>query len=373
MNQALITRRRMDYGYKKTMKKRKLPKLISAILFCLAASFLITIYTATNVHIVINPTYDEGDDLFNYFPIQVHSDEEKQANRKSISSLLKRTSGRIWKVPHWKEYTSTYAQKDVNDTIKSIVRWANFTSTTGKTRPMAIHPHFDFISRAINKKHRWEDCDVLPSLWNNQNNSDGVYVEIGANIGSCVMEMLLSTNANIIAFEPHPKNQLCLKETISNLEPELQNRVILVPVALGETSSTSTIYSAFNNMGNSVVGKIIKDYSSQKFESHQQFIIPIERLDSILQNTVNISLMKLDAQGYECRILEGMGHEIAHNIETLKFEYARKWIVAQNCTDFFPRLRNFGFDIYRGSKIVKEDEIDVALVDLIAKQVVIKI
>lgn len=195
-----------------------------------------------------------------------HHAEKSDTPRDLLLSVLKRTSGEKWTIPSW----------DLDEDLKEV-RWANFTSTTGITRPMAIHPHFDEISRAIENKHRWSDCDALPQLWHQTEDRFGkrnIYMEIGANIGSCTMEMLLSTDAPILAFEPHPKNQLCLRKTISRLEPEYQNRIILVPIALGEALGSSTIYSASNNMGNSVVGKIIKDYDAQKFDEKSQFDIP---------------------------------------------------------------------------------------------------
>ncbi len=324
-----------------------------------------SVYTASNVHIVVSHDV-EGDDIFNYFPIQVHTEDDEI--HPLLSSILKRTEGDGWKIQTWKD-----KNVDKSDGGKSKVRWANFTSTTGVTRPMAIHLNFDFISRAINRQHRWVDCDVLPKLWNEQkskSNKSGIYVEIGANIGSCIMEMLLSTDAPILAFEPHPKNQLCIQETISKLEPELQRRVVLVPIALGDKHGSSTIYSAKNNMGNSVVGQVIKDYDAQEFDESLQHTIQVERLDSILSSEMvdtDITLLKLDTQGYECRILEGMGPEIARSVQQVKFEYAQKWLEAQNCTDYLPRLRDYGFSIYRGSNLVT-DSVKAQLSDLVAKR-----
>merc|ERR1712154_73033 len=177
-------------------------------------------------------------------------------------------------------------------------------------------------------------------------------------------------NASIVAFEPHPKNLLCLKETISKLEPELQNRIVLVPTALGEDQGNSTIYSAFNNMGNSVVGKIVKDYDDQKFETKMQFTIPVERFDSIMQSdlmNVDIKLMKLDAQGFECHILEGMGSSLPKTIQAMKFEWAKKWLEAHGC-GLLPTIRNLGFDIYNGANLITQDTINKDVIDLIARR-----
>lgn len=171
---------------------------------------------------------------FQYKFTQTTYEKRHYLHAKELLSLLKKTSGEGWEIPSWEN-------GDTSDKEEAEVRWVIFTSTTGHTRPMAIHPHFDYVSGSINKKHCWEDCDALPSLWNKSQSKSNLYVEIGANIGSCVTKMLLSTNVSIVAFEPHPMNLLCLKETISKLEPELQNRIVLVPTALGENQDKSTI------------------------------------------------------------------------------------------------------------------------------------
>lgn len=82
---------------------------------------------------------------------------------------------------------------------------------------------------------------------------------MGVIIRSCVVEMLLSTDAKVIAFEPHPNNLFVLLNTIAAMDDSYQEHVVVVPVALGGESSIETTYAAKGNMGNSVVGKVIKD------------------------------------------------------------------------------------------------------------------
>lgn len=67
-----------------------------------------------------------------------------------------------------------------------------------------------------------------------------LYLDIGGNIGSCVMEMLLSTNASIVAFEPHPMNLYNVKKTMSYLGKEYQDRLLLFPVGLGGVQNMTT-------------------------------------------------------------------------------------------------------------------------------------
>ena len=258
------------------------------------------------------------------------------------SSIKTQSSEKGWKIVDWKD-AITQEEED-----KFSCEFTKFTSaSTGKSAKMCVHTFPDYVSDSIKRSRRWGDCDILPTIWNGTTHDEkSVYVEIGANIGSCVMEMLLGTDANIIAFEPHPMNLFNLKKTVSELDPALQDRLRLIPIGLGHEQGSSTIYSADNNMGNSVIGKIIKDHNGQRFDKKLQFTVNVERLDSILNSDIDVKLMKMDAQGFECNILEGMGNDIANAIGVMKFEWAAKWLTAQNCTDFLPRLRNYGFDVY---------------------------
>lgn len=75
----------------------------------------------------------------------------------------------------------------------------------------------------------------------------------------------------------------------------------------------------------------------------------VERLDSVLYSkNIKIGLVKLDAQGFECNVFEGMGPELAQTIDVIKLEYAKKWLDAHECTDLLSRISKYSFDIYTG-------------------------
>ncbi len=243
----------------------------------------------------------------------------------------------------------------------------SFTSATGNSAKMCVHVIRDFVSNHIRRQKRWRDCDPLPKLWNASKTGamNEVYVEIGANIGSCVMEMLMSTDANIVAFEPTPRNYELLSRTIHLMGPEYQRRVALFPIALGSESVKSKVYSGEGNMGNSVVGKPIKDFGSQQMK--EPVDIFVERIDSVLSDDVSIPLMKLDAQGFECNILDGISPVIAANINQIKFEIAQKWLGQQGCTNLLPRLRNLGFVVTESTgKVIESNSVHCGVCDAFA-------
>ena len=60
-----------------------------------------------------------------------------------------------------------------------------------------------------------------------------------------------------------------------------------------------------------------------------------------------MKLVKMDAQGFECNDLEGMGQDVASGIETIKFEYSHSHLAAQNCTGLLDKVCAYGYNIYK--------------------------
>ena len=282
---------------------------------------------------------------------------------KILSSSISRSSGDGWSVVD----LSQLPRNDFNYSC----RWSVYkAATNGNTAPICLHDFQDVVSDYVEKHGHWKDCDILPSLWKQGNmGPNTIYVEIGANIGACLMEMLLATDASVIAFEPNPRNQFSLISTLHALPAEVRNRIAVFPIALGDVKSLSTIFSAKNNMGNSVVGSVIKDRDSQVFEEKEQHQVHIERLDSVLsENILDVGLMKMDAQGFECKILEGWGSSIANKIQQVRFEWASKWLLGQDCHDLLPRFRHYGFQIIKNNAIVTGDSVSENIIDLLARR-----
>jgi len=225
-----------------------------------------------------------------------------------------------------------------------------FVSTASKRgTAMCVHTVADSVSDSIRKEEHFHHCDILPEIWNSlphTTNENAVYVEIGANIGSCVLEMLLGTKANIIAFEPHPMNIFAIKRSVSLMDKKYKDRLRLFPVGLGDAAEMNKIFGAEGNMGNSIIGKKISDPGrKQKFN---EFEINVERMDSIIDlSRATVKLLKLDAQGYECKVLNGWGTSIPKKIERIKFELAPKWLREQDCRGLLSVMKTLGYDLYR--------------------------
>jgi FkbM family methyltransferase len=267
------------------------------------------------------------------------------------ANFIKKRQGDGWEV--WDGQTVLHENR-ADMTFEC--RWVQFIPSTdlNKTVPMCVHKERDIVSGSINRKGRWPDCNDLPLLYNRRPNPEvnTFHIEIGANIGACVMEMLYSTDARIIAFEPNPKNLFFLTATLSKLDKELRNRVTLFPVALGENTGSSTINMAIGNYGNSVVSKIVKDGVGQQFLP--PIPIQVEKLDDLLDTShINAGLMKLDAQGFECYIVNGMP-DVLNKVFQVKYEsYEKQLSSFEGCSGeiVWDKFRSRGFEVYRHNNL----------------------
>ena len=180
--------------------------------------------------------------------------------------------------------------------------------------PVCLHPRERdrTVSGSIIDTGKWSDCDPLTSLLREEH--EPVHLEIGANIGSCVLQVLGTTNATVYAFEPHPENLFRLTSTLMNLEPGMRDRVFLFPIALGDEQGESKIVMNKRNSGNAQVDQL------GQVQPHG-IPIPVERLDDILSiaDTSAISLMKVDVQGFDCFVLKG-GKKILTRTQKIVFE-----------------------------------------------------
>lgn len=294
------------------------------------------------------------------------------ASTKRYPDLFRKTEGQGWKIWHDSDtpllpltMQQQQQQQQHGESIRATnvyngnkeysCHWANFRpridfmgkepqqiilrSQQAQTHKMCLHSIEDdqWVSGKILREGRWPDCDTLPQWYemdkNHNNNQDGWYIDIGANIGSCVMQVLLTSNATIAAFEPDPRNLFHLTNTLARLPPHLRQRVYVLPVALGaEALSSETIHVASDNRGNAAIGQAIQD----QIDPNQQFLEPlpivVERMDDLLKvevatnnndndNTKKnpIRLVKMDAQGYECNIVQGAS-TILEATNTVVFE-----------------------------------------------------
>lgn len=219
-----------------------------------------------------------------------------------------------------------------------------------------------YVSGMIKDIGRWDECDGLVGLWKEATEKQGafltslktaIYLDVGGNIGSCVMEMLQSTDAKIVVFEPHPHNLAQITTTIMGQPEQVRKRVIIFPVGVGDVTSNFAMHMNAVNRGYSVVGAdlqaTVENPSLTFSDSYFLSAVPIfvERLDDIFNmDEVVIPLLKIDIEGFECKALDGMA-SLLSTVDSIKTELIGPHLERQGCTveGLTSRITNAGFHV----------------------------
>jgi FkbM family methyltransferase len=135
-------------------------------------------------------------------------------------------------------------------------------------------------------------------------NEGDTFIDVGANIGYLTSAALsrVSKKGEVHSFEPVPEyfNRL---EEVKHLNPNYN--LILNQYALGESESKSMIdVSDVSNIGWNTIVPGMMEASTRK----QSIEISVKRLDDYIEQKKlkNISLIKIDTEGYEFPVLKGL-------------------------------------------------------------------
>lgn len=165
-------------------------------------------------------------------------------------------------------------------------------------------------------------------------NPGDTYVDVGANIGTLVLTAsnTVSNSGEVVGIEAHP-------ETFKNLEANIK---------LNKFTNIKLIRSAVGNHKGSLFFSNINSDDQNKVLLEQKSGIEIEvnSLDELLSEYSNISLLKIDVEGYEKYVLEGA-------LETLK---KTKIILFESWEEHFA---NYGYDTGHIIQILNDQGFEV--------------
>lgn len=130
---------------------------------------------------------------------------------------------------------------------------------------------------------------------------EGVFVDVGANLGTTTIEVLLRhPGARAVAVEPAPRNLELLRQNL--LLNGLTDRVVVVEAALSDTDGEVELALSGDNHGDHRVGLV----DGEERATHR---VPAMRLDALVDDgTIDpsaVSAVWVDAQGHEAQILAG--------------------------------------------------------------------
>lgn len=205
----------------------------------------------------------------------------------------------------------------------------------------------DVVSNEIRSLKRWRGCDNPINLLL-ESNPSGLFLDVGANIGSCSI-MALAAGARVVAFEPLPSNIYYFHESVALLDAKWRERLVLWPVALGAERKEETIYTENGNAGNSA----LEFPTRAKRENSNK--VQVIRLDDIFYSyngestPLKIDVLKMDVQGYEIHVLEGAKRLLQEKmIKVIQTEVSTEWLknLGRKPSELCALLWKSGFELF---------------------------
>jgi FkbM family methyltransferase len=162
----------------------------------------------------------------------------------------------------------------------------------------------DHIYKRIKKYNNFYEINLLEKI--STFNLSGTYVDIGSNIGNHTIYFALFTNSErVVSIEIHPEIYEILLKNI-----ELNPSEKYHPINIGVGDKTETILLSKINDDNVGMTHIINEFGD----------VVVKKLDDILCDFNNISLIKIDVEGYELKVLHGAKDIIKKNKPVLIVE-----------------------------------------------------
>ncbi|HJP52188.1 MAG TPA: FkbM family methyltransferase [Pseudomonadales bacterium] len=170
---------------------------------------------------------------------------------------------------------------------------------------MIVHGSEDEVSRILIEEGIWEpyETDLVTRLLK----PGQVFIDVGANAGyySLIASHLVGESGQVVAFEPEQTNFALLSENLKRLE--LTN-YIAIQSALHRQDGEGVLYLSDSNLG---------DHRLSESASRDQQTIRLMKGDLALKELQQIDFIKVDTQGAETYVVEGLLETIKNNARQL--------------------------------------------------------
>jgi len=210
-----------------------------------------------------------------------------------------------------------------NDVVLSLYALANRTGFLKHTAIQSLFSKAYFLF----KEHYEDSYTPLvrrhPDLF-----GGGHILDVGANIGytAVLFAKALAPGFRLAAFEPEERNFAMLKRALK--ERHLEQRVVPLRVAVGEESGFAELWlNPAHHADHRLITPDFKGEPGRRFQS--QRVVKIS-LDDYCRRELPgqpIGFIKIDVQGYEERVCQGMSETLVKNPQALiGLEYYPKGI-----------------------------------------------
>jgi FkbM family methyltransferase len=134
---------------------------------------------------------------------------------------------------------------------------------------------------------------------------NGYLLDVGANVGLITIPFAIAGNANVVCAEAVPDNVRALEQNLA-LNP-LSGRVRILPAALGDEERISFIQVEGDLVAGEGTGTANILPEGSTYECVRQEV-RVRKLDSLMAGgevPAGCSIMKIDADGYDLKVLQG--------------------------------------------------------------------
>lgn len=188
--------------------------------------------------------------------------------------------------------------------VRKAFNWFPFEQRLAGSRIVASHRNCG-VSALINSQGLYDYNNMRLLQWLLR--EGGTFFDIGANIGSYTLVASEQSNAQVVAFEPHPTTVKLLSE---NVRLNGRKNVTVCPMALGQHDGIVWL----TDVAGSSVNHSVAQHEGRTVE------VPCRRADTFCdERGVTSNYVKLDVEGFEFDVLTGFGSQL-HLVELLLIE-----------------------------------------------------
>ena len=222
-----------------------------------------------------------------------------------------------------------YAVKKISRLLRKLEKWA--TRTQGKGLGGDVEREFEQARTFLPRKAETR-----------------LFVDVGGNKGNYTAQVLeYFPEAEVVIYEPAQTNVRILGEKFRDY-----SNVSVVPVALSSSAGTATLFSDTDGSG---LGSLVKrslEHFGKSFDVNEE--IQADTFARQWERTLGkpqIALMKIDVEGHELEVLEGMGEALVH-CDVVQFEFGGADIDSRLFfRDFWNFFTRHNFRLYRISPL----------------------
>lgn len=169
-----------------------------------------------------------------------------------------------------------------------------------------LHPRDQVLTNVVIRDGIWEP--TLTATIRAKLQPGQTFIDVGANVGyyTIIASKIVGDSGRVVAFEPEPENFAILQH---NVEANGCKNVVLVQKALADKPGSLTLMLSSKNKGAHSL------FHTQEIDDHPDTVqVDTVRLDDWLrEHQVRPDLVKIDTEGAEGIIVEGMSETLRNN------------------------------------------------------------